>query len=81
VFFKNFHIPLRRKNSIASHDNNKREKNILLLSAQGYTMDEIAEQLFLAIDTVKFQKKRIFEKLEVKNIVEALFFAANQKLL
>jgi DNA-binding CsgD family transcriptional regulator len=60
---------------------NEREKDILLLSAQGYTMDEIAGRLFLAIDTVKFQKKKIFEKLEVKNIVEALSFAANHKLL
>jgi DNA-binding CsgD family transcriptional regulator len=59
----------------------EREKDILLLSAQGYTMDEIAERLFLAIDTVKFQKKRIFEKLDVKNIVEALSFATNHKLL
>jgi DNA-binding CsgD family transcriptional regulator len=60
---------------------NEREKDILLLSAQGYTMDEIAERLFLSINTVKFQKKRIFEKLEVKNIAEALSFAANHKLL
>jgi DNA-binding CsgD family transcriptional regulator len=60
---------------------NDRERDILSLSAQGYTMDEIAERLFMAIDTVKFQKRKIFEKLEVKNIVEALSFASNHKLL
>ncbi|MDR1380163.1 MAG: helix-turn-helix transcriptional regulator [Tannerella sp.] len=60
---------------------NERERDILLLSAQGYTMDEIAGRLFLAVDTIKFQKRRLFEKLEVKNIVEALSFASNHKLL
>lgn len=57
-----------------------KEKDILSLSAQGYTMNEIAEQLFLAIDTVKFHKRKLFEKLEVKNIMEALSFASNHKL-
>jgi DNA-binding CsgD family transcriptional regulator len=44
-------------------------------------MEEIADRLFLAVDTVKFQKRKIFEKLKVKNIVEALSFASNHKLL
>lgn len=59
---------------------NEKEKNILLLSAQGYTMNEISEQLFLAVDTVKFYKRQLFGKLDVKNITEALSFATNHKL-
>jgi len=54
---------------------------ILLLSTQGYSMDEIAERICISLDTVKFHKKNIFEKLQVKNIVEAIIFAANYKLL
>ena len=60
---------------------NEREKDILLLSAKGYTMYEIADKLCIAIDTVKFYKRKLFEKLEVKNITEALSFATNYKLL
>lgn len=59
----------------------EREKNILLLSARGCTMNEIADRLCVAIDTVKFYKRRLFERLEVKNITEALSFATNYKLL
>ena len=58
-----------------------KEKDILTLSAQGYTMNEIADNLCIAIDTVKYYKRRIFERMEVKNITEALSFATNYKLL
>jgi len=60
---------------------NEREKDILHLSTQGYSMDEIAEKICISLDTVKFHKKNIFEKLQVKNIVKAIIFAANYKLL
>lgn len=59
----------------------EKEKDILLLSAQGYTMNEISQKLFLAVDTIKFYKKKLFEKLGVKNITEALSLATNYKLL
>ena len=57
------------------------EKQILTLSAQGYTMKEIAEQMFRSFDTVKFYRRQIFEKLDVKNITEALALATNYGLL
>ena len=60
---------------------NEREKDILTLSAQGFTMNEIAKRLFIAPDTVKFHKRKLFEKLNVKNITEAFAFALNHKLL
>lgn len=60
---------------------NDKEKDILTLSAQGYTMNEIADKLCIAIDTVKYYKRKIFERMEVKNITETLSFAINYKLL
>ncbi len=60
---------------------NNREKHILLLSAQGYTTSQIADKLCLAIDTIKFHKRKIYEKLKVKNISEAILYAQNHKLL
>ncbi|MDR0431525.1 MAG: helix-turn-helix transcriptional regulator [Tannerellaceae bacterium] len=59
---------------------NEKERDILSLSAQGYIMKEIADKLCLALDTVKFHKRNLFEKLEVKNITEAIAFATNNKL-
>jgi DNA-binding CsgD family transcriptional regulator len=58
-----------------------RERDILLLSARGYTVNNIADRLCLAPDTVKFHKRQLFERLNVNNITEALGFAANCKLL
>lgn len=57
------------------------EKSVLTLSIQGYTMSEIADKICLSPDTVKKYRKRIFEKLEVRNISEAIAAATNNKLL
>lgn len=57
------------------------ERHILLLSAQGYKMEEIADRICKSLDTVKFYKKRLFEKMEVDNITEALFYALNYRLI
>ena len=44
-----------------------REKEIVNLIANQYSVDEIAEQLFLSRYTVETHKKNIFQKLQVKN--------------
>jgi DNA-binding CsgD family transcriptional regulator len=44
-----------------------REKEICYLVQQGYTNLQIAEQLFISINTVKRHIQNIFEKLNVKN--------------
>ena len=57
------------------------EKSVLALSIQGYTMSEIADKICLSPDTIKKYRKRIFEKLDVRNISEAIVAATNNKLL
>lgn len=57
------------------------EKSVLTLSIQGYTMSEIADRICLSPDTVKKYRQRIFEKLEVRNISEAIAAATDNKLL
>lgn len=57
------------------------EKNVITLSIQGYTTAEIADRLFLSPDTVKKYRQRLFEKLKVRNISEAIAVATNSKLL
>lgn len=57
------------------------EHSVLWLSTQGYTMNEIAGRLFRSVDTVKACKRSLFARLGVKNIAEALWHAANYRLL
>lgn len=60
---------------------NDREKDILILSGQGLTMEKIAENLFLSIDTIKFHKKHLFKKLKARNISEAILSATNYHII
>src|SRR5690242_2194604 len=60
---------------------NNREKDILVLSVQGLTMDKIAAKLFLSVDTIKFHKRNIFKKLNVKNIAEAIAVAMDLAII
>ncbi|MBY0546715.1 MAG: response regulator transcription factor [Candidatus Obscuribacterales bacterium] len=48
-----------------------REREVLQLVVEGLNNSSIATKLCLSIDTVKSHKKRIFEKLEVKDRTEA----------
>lgn len=59
----------------------KREKEILHYSSRGYTISEIAEAIFVSVDTVKFHRRKLFDKLEVTNISEAIICANNNKLI
>lgn len=57
------------------------EKAVIRLSARGYTMAEIADRICLSPDTVKKYRQRIFEKLGVRNISEAVVAAGNLRQL
>ncbi|RRJ67470.1 hypothetical protein EHV15_07745 [Paenibacillus oralis] len=59
----------------------QREIEVLQLIAQGLSNREIAEKLFLALDTVKGHNRRIFEKLHVQRRTEAIARARELKLL
>ena len=57
------------------------ERDILIFSAQGYTMNDIADKLCKSIDTIKACKRALFSKMGVRNIVGALSYAINYRLL
>lgn len=59
----------------------EKEMDVLRLYAQGYTIGQIAEKLFVAPDTVKYYRRRIFDNFGVSSIVEALSYAVNSKLI
>lgn len=59
----------------------ERENQILQLSMRGYTIDEIGNIIFVSPDTVKFHRKKLFEKLNVNNISEAITHAINYRII
>jgi len=59
----------------------EREIEILGLYSRGLSISEIAETLFVSVDTVKFHRRKLFDKLNVNSINEALATAVGNKLL
>ena len=59
----------------------KREKQILQLIAEGFTNMQIAEKLFISIDTVDTHRKNLHHKLNVKNTATLIRFAVEHHLL
>ncbi len=57
------------------------EKQVLILAAQGYTIQDIADRLCRGTDTVKHYRRQIFQKLDAQSITEALAYATNYGLL
>jgi DNA-binding NarL/FixJ family response regulator len=56
------------------HTLSKREKDVLELLAQGLSYKMIADKLFLSFNTVNSHVKRIYEKLHVSSLGEAIAF-------
>lgn len=62
-----FHEPAKNENPLS-----KREQEITELLAQGMPYSEIANKIFLSVETVKTHIKNIYAKLHVKNKIEAI---------
>lgn len=55
-----------------------REKELLELLTEGYRYKEIAEKLFISIDTVRSHIRKIYEKLQVTSRTEAVMKYVNR---
>ena len=58
-----------------------REKQVLKLIAEGHTMQQIADMLFLSIKTVMTHRTNILEKLGIHNRTELIKFAIRKGLV
>jgi DNA-binding NarL/FixJ family response regulator len=58
-----------------------RENEIIVLIAEGYTNDQIAEMLFLSKHTVNTHRKNILFKLGVKNTAGIVMYAVKTQLV
>ena len=59
----------------------ERQHEILQLLASGARNQEIADQLFLSLRTVKFHLERLYRKLGVRNRTEAVRVARERSIL
>ncbi|MEJ8817537.1 response regulator transcription factor [Lacibacter sp. H407] len=63
---------VREKTNDYFQELSRREQEILEQLSKGYRYKEIADQLFLSIETVRTHIRNIYEKLQVNSRVEAL---------
>lgn len=61
--------------SITARELTRREKEILGMIASGLTNAEIADQLFLSIDTIKTHRKNMMRKIDVNNTAGLVKYA------
>jgi two-component system, NarL family, response regulator LiaR len=59
----------------------EREKEVLLLMAEGKSNQEIADELFIALKTVKVHVSNILAKLEVQDRTQAVIYAFKHHLV
>lgn len=67
--------------SIAEHKLSFREQEILQLLAKGLISKQIADKLFISVNTVNTHRQRIIEKLNVSNTAEAVQYAGRLGLI
>ena len=65
-------VLLKRSRQIADIGLSQREIQIIRLSAEGLTAAQIAERVFLSVNTVNTHRQRIYRKMDVKNVSEML---------
>lgn len=73
---------MREKKETHPHESlTTREMEILLLVAQGKTNQEIADELFIALKTVKVHVSNVLSKLEVQDRTQAAIYAYQHTLV
>jgi two-component system, NarL family, response regulator LiaR len=75
-------LKLRQKTTHLPHEElTTRELEILLLMAEGKTNQEIADELFIALKTVKTHVSNILSKLQVQDRTQAVIYAFKHSLV
>lgn len=73
---------IQRQSQVALHDDlTSREREVLLLIAQGKSNQEIADELFITLKTVKTHVSNILSKLEVEDRTQATIYAFKHHLV
>jgi len=78
--FANLSKVASQRSSVPAPRLTDRELDVLRLVAQGLTNREVAEQLYIAENTVKNHVRNILEKLHLHSRMEAVLYAVREKL-
>ena len=70
-----------RSGHVPHEDLTEREMEILLLLAKGYSNQEIADELYIALKTVKTHVSNLLSKLEVHDRTQAVIYAFEHRLI
>lgn len=63
------------------HENlSDREYQIMLMSAEGYSISKIAEELKISVKTVSTYRKRILEKMNFDNFIQVMHYTIEHRL-
>ncbi len=71
-----FEFPVNDPEFILNPSLSEREKEILGLIALGHPSKQIADKLYISVNTVNTHRQRIIEKLNVSNTTQAVNYAA-----
>lgn len=75
-------MKMRQKQNTELHEElTGREMEILLLMAEGKSNQEIADELFIALKTVKTHVSNILSKLQVQDRTQAVIYAFKHSLV
>lgn len=74
-------FPADLEKNLAKMSISKREHEVLCLMAEGHSNQEIADRLFLSLNTVKSHSSNLFSKLDVKRRTQAIQRAKELGLL
>ncbi|WP_316736175.1 response regulator transcription factor [Pedobacter aquatilis] len=77
---KNFNFTINQK-AIEVFNLSKRELEVLNLMAEGLSNQEIADKLFVSLNTIKTHNSKLFEKMEVKRRTQAIEIAKRVQII
>ena len=77
------HVLTQEEDSIETphHVLTEREIEILILIAKEFSSQQIADKLFISLNTVETHRKNIFRKLAIKNLAGIIRYALQNKLI
>lgn len=79
--YVNENVFIRDEKALEETGISPRELEVLELMADGLSNAEIAEKLFVSLNTVKTHSSKIFEKLEVKRRTQAVETAKRMRII
>ncbi len=80
IILKSYVNKVQNKKDVSdSSELSKREKEVLVLFAEGLSNTEISDKLYISVRTVESHKNHIMQKLQLKNTVDLIKYAIKNK--